>query len=581
MAEQEKEQFRFNISLSVLNHLGRGLYRNFITVLGEAISNSWDAEATKVEIVIDKDGKNFSIKDNGIGMDETDFQEKFLKIGYSKRNTGTSRSPELDRPYIGRKGIGKLALLSCAQRIHILSKKTTTHYIGGIIDNKELNKAIEDDSTPEEYGLLPPNRDKFRIVGKDHYEGTIIYFENINEGINNNIETLKKLIALYFRFSLIDPSFRIFVNEDEVTSSDLKDIAQKTDFLWTINEFNDPFFKTFISKDTGKNTLKEGGDLKITDKNIRGFIASVNKPQDLNILGIGEKIGVDVFVNGRLRETNILKHTPNYGARHITQYIYGQIHFDTLDSGDHKQPDRFTSSREGIKPEDKLYKDLLEKTRIYVLEKISPQWDIWRRKHKLTGDPEGTGIRKYQRWLEQSKNAREKYFNEKIDSLVNLDSRTKNILKNKLGKLSYNNMEVYQDLFMLENIFKEFLKEKGINDGADFPNDVESQKCLKKLLIIKRYRAIGENGHALQGNIVKTEHILNYLDLVWLGILTDTVNGSKTGRHAPLNMEAHAKEISPVRNAVMHTNEISQEVMEWYKIKNTIITCIDELNIKP
>ncbi len=581
MAEQEKEQFRFNISLSVLNHLGRGLYRNFITVLGEAISNSWDAEATKVEIVIDKDGKNFSIKDNGIGMDETDFQEKFLKIGYSKRNTGTSRSPELDRPYIGRKGIGKLALLSCAQRIHILSKKTTTHYIGGIIDNKELNKAIEDDSTPEEYGLLPPNRDKFRIVGKDHYEGTIIYFENINEGINNNIETLKKLIALYFRFSLIDPSFSISVNGDEVTSSDLKDIAQKTDFLWTINEFNDPFFKTFISKDTGKNTLKEGGDLKITDKNIRGFIASVNKPQDLNILGIGEKIGVDVFVNGRLRETNILKHSSNYAARHITQYIYGQIHFDILDSGGHDQPDRFTSSREGIKPEDKLYKDLLEKTRIYVLEKISPQWDIWRRKHKLTGDPDGKGIHKYQRWLEQSKHAREKYFNEKIDSLKHLDDKTKTILKTKLGKLSYNNMEVYQDLFMLENIFRIFLEESNSRGIFGFLRNAESRKCLKKLLKTKKKRKKGENKHALQDKIVKKPHILNYLYLVQLGILTDMVKGNTTGEYTAQTIEAHTKEIAPVRNAVMHTNEVSQEVMEWYKIKNTVIDCIDELNIKP
>jgi len=38
-------QFNFNISLSVLNHLGRNLYRNIVTVIGEAISNSWDADA--------------------------------------------------------------------------------------------------------------------------------------------------------------------------------------------------------------------------------------------------------------------------------------------------------------------------------------------------------------------------------------------------------------------------------------------------------------------------------------------------------------------------------------------------------
>ncbi|MFR0064043.1 MAG: hypothetical protein ACLRUM_01240 [Veillonella parvula] len=45
----------FNISLSVLNHLGRNLYRNVITVLGEAISNSWDADASNVWTTIDKE----------------------------------------------------------------------------------------------------------------------------------------------------------------------------------------------------------------------------------------------------------------------------------------------------------------------------------------------------------------------------------------------------------------------------------------------------------------------------------------------------------------------------------------------
>lgn len=47
--------YTFNISLSILNHLGRNLYRSFITVLGEAISNSWDADATNVNICVDKE----------------------------------------------------------------------------------------------------------------------------------------------------------------------------------------------------------------------------------------------------------------------------------------------------------------------------------------------------------------------------------------------------------------------------------------------------------------------------------------------------------------------------------------------
>ena len=77
------DQFTFAISLSILNHLGRNLYRSFVTVLGEAISNSWDANAENVNIYVDREKNSFIIKDDGIGMSRDDFQNKFLKIGYS------------------------------------------------------------------------------------------------------------------------------------------------------------------------------------------------------------------------------------------------------------------------------------------------------------------------------------------------------------------------------------------------------------------------------------------------------------------------------------------------------------------
>lgn len=98
--------FTFNISLSVLNHLGRNLYRNFITVLGEAISNAWDADAPNVWIYVNREANSLTIKDDGHGMTEDDFQNKFLKIGYSKRKDGETKTNS-GRPYIGRKGIGK------------------------------------------------------------------------------------------------------------------------------------------------------------------------------------------------------------------------------------------------------------------------------------------------------------------------------------------------------------------------------------------------------------------------------------------------------------------------------------------
>src|SRR5438105_5752368 len=101
---ENREPFTFEISLSVLNHLGRSLYRSFATVLGEAISNSWDADAKRVHIYVNRDKNSFLIRDDGIGMTAIDFQTKFLKIGYSKRKGGRKLSPA-GRPFIGRKGI--------------------------------------------------------------------------------------------------------------------------------------------------------------------------------------------------------------------------------------------------------------------------------------------------------------------------------------------------------------------------------------------------------------------------------------------------------------------------------------------
>lgn len=159
----ENQDFNFEISLSVLNHLGRNLYRNFITVLGEAISNAWDADAKNVWINIDRESSTFSIRDDGIGMDADDFQNKFLKIGYSKRKDGGMKSKG-NRPFIGAKGIGKLALLSCAKRVSVFTRKVGMDYVGGLIDNSDLDHAIQSDLTPDKYPLEGLNFNLLRLA---------------------------------------------------------------------------------------------------------------------------------------------------------------------------------------------------------------------------------------------------------------------------------------------------------------------------------------------------------------------------------------------------------------------------------
>lgn len=342
--------YTFNISLSILNHLGRNLYRSFITVLGEAISNSWDADAKNVKINIDRDANLLIIKDDGDGMSEDDFQNKFLKIGYSKRKNNIS-STSSGRPFIGRKGIGKLALLSCAKRITILTKMESSDLVGGIIDNSGLDEAIKDDISANEYSLTEPSKETIDKYAKNFTKGTIIIFEDINDGIKNRIEYIRKLVALYFRFSLLDRSFNIIVNDKEIRLEELSELIGNTQLLWKINNPIDPYINDLLEK---QDTLKRKKNLSLEKIAIKGFIASVEKPSMLKIRGSEEKVSIDLYVNGRLREKDVLKHIPT--ARIVESYLYGQIHYNELDD----DKDRFTSSREGVVSDDPKFLTLLK-----------------------------------------------------------------------------------------------------------------------------------------------------------------------------------------------------------------------------
>src|SRR6266478_6060796 len=329
---KNEKSFTFEISLSVLNHLGRSLYRSFATVLGEAISNSWDADAKNVQIYVNRNKNSFFIKDDGDGMNEDDFQNKFLKIGYSKRRDGTTSSA--GRPFIGRKGIGKLALLSCADKISVISKVKGRDYIGGTIDNSALDEAITRDLTPDQYRLSGWKASTFAEYTAGHPHGTIVHFEGVKDGIKGSFPFLVKIIALYFRFSLLDPSFNIYLDGKKITHKHLKPLADKTEFLWTIGDHKDAYVDGLRSRFSKNPEDHESRQVKI--ESIKGFIASVEKPRHLKIMTTEERVGIDLFVNGRLRERDILKHIPT--ERIAESYLYGQVHFDALDD----EVDRFT-----------------------------------------------------------------------------------------------------------------------------------------------------------------------------------------------------------------------------------------------
>jgi len=521
---ENRDQFTFEISLSVLNHLGRNLYRSFMTVLGEAISNSWDADANNVWVYIDREQDSLVIKDDGDGMNAEDFQNKFLKIGYSKRKEG-SRSAK-NRPYIGRKGIGKIALLSCARRISILTRKSPNDkYVGGVIDNSGLDEAIKNDLTPDRYPLGSVNETLFQRYQQGHDHGTIIYFENLTEGVRNSVDQIRKVMALYFRFSLIDDSFRIYVDDQPITLDDLDDLARETEFLWNINGLDDPY----VNQKLTQPTLKEQTSITVPE-HFSGFIASVRKPRDLKIFTTEEKVGVDLFVNGRLRERDLLRHIPT--ARIYESYLYGQIHFDELDD----EIDRFTSNREGIVADDPKFQELMTTLQRQVIPKIADQWDEWRIKRREEGDSENHRLSPRER---KSRNL----FNVVSEDYSLPDESTEREKVDRwvddLAEDAQFNFSSYAECFISENLVRRYIKEKKI---ALSPEAVRERDKWKNRETDCKNRA------NISIDIRRSSSDLSYLSMDDLANLVDKVD---TSREAGLSRDA--MEYKPMRDAIAHT----------------------------
>jgi len=546
------KSFTFQISLSVLDHLGRNLYRSFATILGEAISNSWDANANNVWIYIDKEKNSFFIKDDGDGMTPDDFQNKFLKIGYSKRRKGENSSPIKDRPYIGRKGIGKLALLSCSDRIIVISKIKNGDYVGGLIDNSDLDQAITEDLIPSDYPLEQYDLGVFGKHTKNHEKGTIIYFENIKEGLRNSFVFLKKTVALYFRFSLLDPSFNIYLNDEKVTLDDLNDLAQKTQFLWNINNLDDPYIKEKVTE------LKEPEKAISMGGNVKGFIASVEKPRNLKITNTDERVGVDLFVNGRLRERNILRRIPT--DRLVVSYLYGQLHVNDLDD----EKDRFTSSREGIVANDQKFKSFLENLR-GKLNEIFDDWDKWRLKNREEGDIENRRMSRKERSSIGLFNAVSEEYEIPKD-LVSPENKKKvdGWVRDLREDATYN-FTSYADCFISENLIRKHIQEKNIL----FTTEAEKELSTRKENEMRNK----ENGN-ISIEIRKAPNDSSYLSMGHLANLVDKKDAIKDSC-----LSRDAKEYKPIRDALMHTalltNEAKQKLKTIYEnIKGRVITLL-------
>jgi len=564
------DKFKFEMSLSVLNHLGRNLYRNFITVLGEAISNAWDADATTVEIFVDSEKKSMLIIDDGIGMTSKDFQNKFLRVGHSKRDLSKDSSL-YHRPFIGRKGIGKLALLSCSDYVEIASKFTNGEIIGGTIDNSDLDEKIAlGNLEVGEYNLEMLSEElACYLKSKEH--GTVIRFLGMKANTINSIENIKKALALYFQFAMLDKNFNILVNGEKVGVDDLKHLTNKTQMIWNINNFKNEVAQQIQLNEDGQ--LISVKNIQSSLKGLTGFIATVDTPKSLKVSGMeGGEVTLDLFVNGRVREKNLLKYFPT--KRIVESYAYGQIHYDLLDS----DKDIFTSSREGIVASDSRFQELIKELES-VFRSIMDEWDKVRVANRQKGDPEGPALSKKDRPAREMVQAiiQDDFgFSNKKTSKKKKSPKSETVKSNRdlvqewidLDEVeAAYNAKSYATCFVAENLLRDYIKYVNLEKNVD-----EKNINKYKTKVDKAKKEAGIDYEIRQ----KTDG-LYYADMT---DLTDAIATPKEkSEHFGICM--HAKKFKPLRDAVAHTGLLTDEAkmdleLNFTNIKERIVKKLDE-----
>ncbi len=361
-------RYKMTLSLNVLRHLGIGLYSNVPAVLSELVANSWDADATSVDISVNTEKGMIEVMDTGCGMTLHDINERFLKVGYQRREEGDITHG--GRPIMGRKGIGKLSAFSIAQIVEVHTIKD------GVKNAFQMDRdAIESRIKGEEdndYYPEPINPDTGTLQ-----QGTRLVLRNLNRDLSRTVTYLQRRLAR--RFSIIGPEhgFEVMVNTFPITPKD-RGFHDTLEFLWYFGEHGEAMASTAGSlkhkiQISGEVTVSSEGDAEQMYQ-VSGWIGTVEKPETLDEVNNA----IVLLARGKLVHEDLLPEFKEAGV--YADYVLGEINADFLDTD---EEDIITSGRQSVKEDAPRYAaviEFVEKT----LRTVSKEWTGLRKQRSKT-----------------------------------------------------------------------------------------------------------------------------------------------------------------------------------------------------
>ncbi|WP_420637508.1 ATP-binding protein [Candidatus Poriferisocius sp.] len=344
----EENAYEMTVGLSVLESLGINLYSNAAAVLSELVANAYDADATLVDInwwqesAREEERGTVTIIDDGCGMTKKELNERFLAVGYQKRAVEGGISSIWNRPFMGRKGIGKLSIFSVAEKVTVYSTKDGESN-GFTIDVRELQAMIKEGK--------PYHPIEAEVPDDCRKQGTIILLDELkHKRADITANALRKRIAR--RFDIFDGTprekggFKININGEEVTWKDRKEL-ENLEFIWEFGRETIPAEELkddVVRLGPLENRVKEDEDWFVS-----GWIGTAQTPSDLTKdREAGSLKNIIILARRRPIQEGIIDKLDF--SRIFGNYVTGQIQADFLDLDD--KEDIATSDRQRLIEDD-------------------------------------------------------------------------------------------------------------------------------------------------------------------------------------------------------------------------------------
>jgi signal transduction histidine kinase len=114
----------FSVDSALLQELGERLVTTPHVALAELVKNSYDADATEVNVIIregENGGPEIEVSDNGTGMTLAQIKNYWMRIGHTHKGT-EEHSEYYGRPLTGSKGIGRFCVRRLGTKVKLEAK---------------------------------------------------------------------------------------------------------------------------------------------------------------------------------------------------------------------------------------------------------------------------------------------------------------------------------------------------------------------------------------------------------------------------------------------------------------------------